>query len=83
MRARRGFRRVLYRKQGNPLMSDPFQRPVIQVDVTQLYVRIIEGFHIHTETMVLGRDFYFAGFQILHGLVSPTMPEFEFEGLTP
>jgi len=63
-------------------MYKALQGPVIQIDVTQLNVGIVQGFHIHAESMILGCDLYLAGCQVLYRLVSAAVPEFELKGLS-
>ena len=41
---------------------------------------LIQGIHVHAETVVLRSDFDFAGAGLLHGLVGASMAEFELVG---
>ena len=82
VRSRRGLRVVLYGKQGNLLVQKSLHCIVIQIDMARLNVRIFQGFHIHTEPVVLGRNLHLSGGQILYGLVGAPVAKLQLKGLS-
>ena len=52
---------------------------IVEVDVGEFHILILERIYVHTETVILGGDFYFTGEQIFHWLVAPAVSKFEFE----
>ena len=63
------------------LMVEAFDGLVVEVDAVHHDVGG-QGGWINSETVVLGGDFDFAGFQFLDGLIGPAMAEFELEGFS-
>jgi hypothetical protein len=56
---------------------------IVQVDVSEFHIFILERIYVHTETVILRGDFYFAGEQILNWLVAAAVSKFKFEGGAP
>src|SRR5207249_1932961 len=53
MRPGRGFGMVLHAKDGKRTMSESLNRPVVEVDVCEFYVRLVHRFPIDGEPVIL------------------------------
>ena len=60
-------------------MAESFDGLIVEVDAVHHHVGG-QGGRVHSEAVILGGDFNFAGFQVLDGLVGAAMAEFELEG---
>jgi hypothetical protein len=74
-----GFGMILDAKDGFALMAHAFDGLVVEVDAVHGNIRR-ESPGVHSETVVLGGDFDFAGGEVFDGLIRAAMAEFEFEG---
>ena len=78
MRTGGRFRMVLHAEDGQFFVAHPFNRVVIQIDVTHFDI-FRQRLGIDRESMVLCGDCDLAAFQILHRLIRTAMAEFQFE----
>src|SRR5262245_1328400 len=69
---------VLHAEHGMLAMPQPFDRAVVQVDVSDLDVGR-KRLRIDGKAVVLRGDFHLAGLELLHRMVRAAMSEFELE----
>ena len=70
VRARCGFRVVLYREGRFPFHADPFNGVIVQIEVCDLdMVRFFHRFRVNSETVVLRTDLAPAGNQVFYRVV--------------
>ena len=62
-------------------MGQSLQSLIIQVDVAQLNILTLKGFHVHTKTMVLRSDLHSSCLEVLHRLIRTPVAELELESL--
>jgi len=77
MGAGRGFRMVLDAEDGMTTMSHPFQRPIVEIDMSDFHIPW-QRFSVDRKTMVLRGDRNLSGSQIFYRLISPTMTKLQF-----
>ena len=77
----RGFRVVLDAVDGFGFVAHAFDGLVVEVDAVDGDIFGKAG-SVDSETVVLGSDFDFAGFEILDGLIGTAVAEFQFEGFS-
>jgi hypothetical protein len=78
-----GLRMVLDREKWGLLVNESLQGIVIEIYVAEFNVRIFQGFHVHTEPMVLGSNLNLTRCQVLDRLIGSAVPKFEFKGPPP
>src|SRR5450631_2421857 len=80
MRAGSCFRMVLYGKSRTIFEADPFDRIIIQVEVSDLDISgILHGGRIYPKSMILCRDLTFARNDILNRMIEPSVPMMHLE----
>ena len=72
---------ILNAEQRQAAVAQPFQRVVIQVNVSFDHFRFFQRIRINGKIVVVGGDLNFSGFKLLHRMVAAMMPELEFERL--
>lgn len=82
MRTGAGFGVILDRKDREFPMAEAFQAFVIEVNVRDFYLFRIQTFRINCEAVVMRSDLDATGGEILDGLISAAMTEFQFIGST-
>src|SRR5258707_8724045 len=81
MRARGGFRMVLYGEGRPVLQTDPFDGFIVQVKMGDLDIGCLSHRRrIYPEPMILSRDLASAGQQVLDGVIQPPMTMVHLEG---
>ncbi len=63
-------------------MPHSLESLVVEIDVGDLHFRVFDGIHVHTETMVLGRDLDLAREEVLDRMVGAPVAEFQFVGFS-
>src|SRR6058998_2179363 len=79
MRAGRCLWMVLNAEGRNGTVLQPFDRVVVQIDVSNVDFVHVQTFRINSETMILRRNFHLLAFDVQDGMISTMMPEFQFE----
>jgi len=79
MRPRRSLWMILYRKDGQGLMSHPFKGLVIEIDLREFDLIRIERIGVHTESMVLGGDHHPTRFDFFDRLIGSPVAKFQLE----
>lgn len=74
---------ILDGKHRELLVTQAFQRLVVQVDVRELHRFSGEGICVHGEPMVLGGDFDFPCGQIFDRVIRSAVTELELKGFPP
>ena len=80
MGAGRGFRMVLDAEDGMTTMPHPFQRPIVEIDMSDFNFRW-QTFGANCKTMVVRRNFDTSSRDFLYGLIAPTMAKHQLERL--
>ena len=81
MRSRRRFGMILHAENRLGFVAQTFDRLVVEIDAID-GDRRRQTFAVHRKTVILRRDFHFAGFQIFHRLIAAAMTEFQFESFS-
>jgi hypothetical protein len=78
VRPGRRFGMILHAKNRLGLVAQALDGLIVQIDAVYRDAGR-QRFRVHGKTMILRRDFDFAGFQVLHRLVCAAMTEFQFK----
>ena len=63
-------------------MPQTFERPVIQIEMSELDLIRIKRFRVNSKPVILARDLDTNRYQVFDRLISPTVSKLELEGLT-
>ena len=78
-----GFWVVLDAEQRQISMAQAFERRVVEVHVRQLDFGLRKRIGIDGEVVIVRSDLDLAGCQLLHGMISAMVAEFQLIGLSP